>query len=300
MSAITPCTPCCATPQTVNIPGLEGLTGNNGTNGRNAFTLTTADFVVPNAINGTVAIQVGDTSWMVVGQTLIVGQGLGGALLFPGPATFKVDSITSLTGFVGKWLQYSGDVAPNTTIGSGTGTGGAVVTPSGGTFTSPLPIAGGGTGAGSVSAALAALGVGQAPITVYGSGATYVITASQQAVTMGGTSPSLVLTQAGTYLIFSRIRYDYQGKTFAANHVLTAKLRRTNNTAGDLSNANASIITPIITTVTESIVVPLPPVVYQTTNTNDAIALYAGINALPAEAGTVEVSECEIVAMRIF
>jgi len=295
MSAVTPCTPCCSSPQTVNIPGVEGDNGNDGTNGINAFTLTTGNFNVPALVNQTVAIPVGNTSWMVVGEVVIVGQGLGAALTFPGPATFVVDSITSLNAFVGKWLQYSGDVAGGTAISSG-----ATVTSTGGTFTSPLPIAAGGTGAGSVSAALANLGVGQPPITVYGAGTSYVITASQQAVVLGTTSPSLVLTQAGTYLIFSRIRYDYQGKTFAANHVLTAKLRRTNNTAADLSGANASIITPVITTVTDSIVVPLPPVVYTTANTNDAIALFAGISALPAEAGTVEVSECEIVAVRIF
>lgn len=112
-----PCTPCCATTQTVNVPGAPGSPGGNGTNGINAFSLTTLGFATP-AINAPVTISVTSTSWMVVGQYVIVGQGAA-VLVNPGPAHFKVTSINSLTSVTLTFLHYSGDVAALTTIDSG-------------------------------------------------------------------------------------------------------------------------------------------------------------------------------------
>lgn len=67
------CVPCDETP-TVQVPGPAGAAGTNGTNGAagvSAFTLTTAAFAMP-AEGATVSVSVGDTAWMVVGQTLYV------------------------------------------------------------------------------------------------------------------------------------------------------------------------------------------------------------------------------------
>lgn len=125
MSATTPCTPCCTTPQTVNIPGAQGPQGGNGTNGQNAFTLTTADFVVP-AVASPVTVSVASSLPFVIGQKVIVGQGPGAALAGPGPGTFQVLTIPSVASLQLTFLGYSGDVAPGQTISSG-----AVVSPAG-------------------------------------------------------------------------------------------------------------------------------------------------------------------------
>jgi hypothetical protein len=294
------------------VPGVEGDNGNDGTDGLNAFTITTSDFNVPAVVNNTVAITCGNTSWLVVGQTVIVGQGVGGALTFPGPATFQVASITSLNAFVGKWLQYSGDVAGGTLIGSGTGTGGAVVSPSGGLFTSPLPIASGGTGAATVALALKALGLmstGQfQPFSVYGLGviasSAYVMTATAfngaaTQVAINGTDVKLAITQAGTYLIQGKARVDYSGATFAAPKLISGKIRNT-NTGADISNAASGLIAPIITTATYTHGnLVIPAVIYTTAVATDVLWLLMNVATLPS-AGTVEIAEASLLATKLY
>ncbi len=150
MPSTTSCTPCCATPQVTNIPGPEGSAGSDGSNGISAFTLTTADFVVP-AVNSTVTVLVGSSLWAVIGMIVIAGQGAGAALAGPGPSTFLVTAIPGLSSLTLKYLGYSGDVAPT---GGNTISAGAVITANGGSLTTPISIANGGTG--QITAALAA------------------------------------------------------------------------------------------------------------------------------------------------
>ncbi len=306
MSAVTPCTPCCSTPQSVQIPGVEGANGANGIDGLNAYTATTADFVTP-ADNATVPIFVGSTLWLVVGQTVIVGQGIGAALAGPGPGTFKVDSIVSATQFVGKFLHFSGDVGNTVTISAG-----ATVSPAGGLFTTPLSIALGGTGGTSVSTALAALGLGFNPSSVYGFGAigstAYVMTAAvaddvATQVTINGTLISIPIPRAGTYLLQGFIKFDYNAATWNASRQINAHLRNT-NTAANIVNATGNLFTQrtnnlavTVITYTEGIMT-LPPVVATLVNT-DVITMMARVAVLP-DAGTLEVAESSIVATKLF
>jgi hypothetical protein len=109
MSATSPCIPCCPTPQSVNVPGAPGGNGTNGTNGVNAFTLTAADFTVP-AIGGSVTVTVANSTWMVIGQILIM----------TGPANFLITAIPSTTTVTLTFLGYPGDVAPAVAILTGT------------------------------------------------------------------------------------------------------------------------------------------------------------------------------------
>lgn len=152
MSSSVPCTPCCTTPQVTNVPGLEGLPGGNGTNGVNAYSVTTADFVVP-ALNANVTVAVASAVAFVIGQVLIVGQGIGTVLANPGPATFQVVALPGPTSITLKYLQASGDVATGATISTG-----AIVAPSGQPQPSPIGISAGGTGQTTAAAALRALG----------------------------------------------------------------------------------------------------------------------------------------------
>ena len=102
MSSPIPCTPCCDSTNTVNVPGASG---------GSAYTTTTASFVVP-AIAATVAISVGSTAWMAVGQKVFISDGTDFG-------NFEVQSIGGSTSFVGEFMGYVDDAAPGATVGSG-------------------------------------------------------------------------------------------------------------------------------------------------------------------------------------
>lgn len=114
----TPCVPCCDVPQTVEVPGPQGNSG---------ITTTTASFVIP-AIGATVAISVGDTSWMLVGKNLFIGD----SSKF---GNFLVTAIGSSVGFTGEFLGLVGDSTVGSTIASG-----AVVTPGTGNYVVPVTL----------------------------------------------------------------------------------------------------------------------------------------------------------------
>lgn len=115
---LTDCRPCCSTPETVEVPGPQGNSG---------ITTTSASFVIP-AIGATVAISVGDTSWMKVGKNLFISDGskLG---------NFLVTAIGSSVGLTGEFLGLVSDSAAGSTIASG-----AVVTPGLGNYLVPVTL----------------------------------------------------------------------------------------------------------------------------------------------------------------
>ena len=81
---------------------------------------------------------------------------------------------------------------------------------------------------------------------------------------------------------------------------VTTKLRRTNNTAADVTGATAAAKTQIITTLTFTMGdIVIPPVIYTTANSNDAIEIQALIDTVPS-AGSIDISEAEIVAIRLY
>jgi len=163
------CSPCCATVVNVQIPGPEGASGTNGaagTNGGNSYTISTANFVVP-AVGANVTVSVADSSWMVVGEKVVV----------QGPATFQVISLPTVNSAVLKFMGYVDDVAVGTTIVAGAAVGPSGSQPSVSGFatidgagnnsdihqltglTTALSITQGGTGGTSGSAARTNLGV---------------------------------------------------------------------------------------------------------------------------------------------
>lgn len=260
MPATSSCVPCCTTPQVVNTPGSQGLDGSAGTNGLNALSITTADFVIP-AIGSNVTVSVDSSVWMAIGQIVVAD----------GPATFEVISKANTTSVVLKFLGYTGDLSPGATISTG-----ATIAPAGvlSTLTTPL--------------------------TVYASGTAYQLTATPAKLDFGTTDPALPITAPGTYLLLARVRYDYNGKTFAANQTLTTKLRRTNNTAADIANSSCDFETAIITTLSYTAgVITTPPVVYTTLNSDDNIEIWASLTSI-AGAGTVDAVEACIVAVKLF
>lgn len=116
MAATTSCVPCCTTPQVTNIPGAQGSDGTNGTNGVDSFTtVDSPGFTVPNAA-GSVTIPVVNSSWIAVGQYIIV----------EGPANFLVTAVPNATSVTGTFTNDPGNVNPSTVIAAG-----AKVSPSG-------------------------------------------------------------------------------------------------------------------------------------------------------------------------
>jgi len=105
MSVPIQCCNPCPTSETVNIPGPEGAAGDPGAAGINAFTLTTADFNVPN-IGGSVTIQVGTSAWATVGQNVFI----------EGAGTFKITSKPGAASMTVQYLDYGGNTHAGETI----------------------------------------------------------------------------------------------------------------------------------------------------------------------------------------
>lgn len=137
------------------------------------------------------------------------------------------------------------------------------------------------------------------PLTVYAAGTAYTLTATAAAVAFGTTSPVIVLNKAGKYRISARVQMRHVGATYASSREVVTKLRRTNNTAADLTGATTTIPTGITSAVTGLFeVFNIPDVVYETTRDNDSITIFSSVAALPSP-GSTEVTEASIFAQRI-
>lgn len=110
MSVPVQCCNPCPTSETVNVPGPEGADGAPGAAGLNAFTITTADFDIPN-IGDQVTVQVGNSSWAVVGQNVFVA----------GAGTFSVSSKPGTGSMILQYLNYAGNTHAGETISAGAG-----------------------------------------------------------------------------------------------------------------------------------------------------------------------------------
>ena len=136
-------------------------------------------------------------------------------------------------------------------------------------------------------------------LTVYASGTAYALTNTAALLDFGTTDPSLTITQPGTYLILARAELDYNGATFAASRTVTLKLRRTNNTAADITNSPLVAKTEVTTTVTATFGdFVLPPVIYTTANNNDIIQIFGDVDTVPT-AGSLDASSADIIAIRL-
>jgi hypothetical protein len=133
---------------------------------------------------------------------------------------------------------------------------------------------------------------------VYGAGTAYNLTDTAAAIDLGTTDPSITLGAAGTYLLFGSAQLEYAAATITTQ-TAALKLRRTNNTAADISDTPVTIDLPAATTLTHTVgIFGLPPVLYTTTNANDVISLFGNLSAA-AGAGQVTVSDASIVAVRV-
>lgn len=137
-------------------------------------------------------------------------------------------------------------------------------------------------------------------LSAYGVGTAYAFTNSAAAIDFGTTDPAIVLDKTGTYQICGQVHVAYAGATVAAE-TATVKVRRTNNTATDLS-AVVVIDLPVSTTLTHSYgTVDIPCFFYVTAATDDAITLFANVSATLG-AGTINATAIgtSITAVRLY
>lgn len=135
-------------------------------------------------------------------------------------------------------------------------------------------------------------------LSVIGAGTAYSLTATPAKVDLGTTDPVLVINAAGTYKIEASATIEYNGATFAAVRTATIKLRRTNNTAADLTGGTKAIKTRIVTTETSTMMVVTWCVHYTTANSNDSIEIFGSLDVVPS-AGSLQVTEATIHAERL-
>lgn len=136
----------------------------------------------------------------------------------------------------------------------------------------------------------------------YAAGTVYSMTTTSQLVDFGTTDPTVTIPAAGTYVIFTNVRLGYNNVTnLVTTKTINLKLRRTNNTAADVTNTSTNFIVPVIATGLLSTAgdCDVPVVVYTTANSNDVIELWGSISALTTT-GQVQVQEASITAVRIF
>jgi hypothetical protein len=143
--------------------------------------------------------------------------------------------------------------------------------------------------------------VGGYNLAAYGVGTAYALTDTAAAIDFGTTDPVKVLDQAGTYLLLASVQVEYTGATVAAE-TATLKLRRTNNTAADVTASTVVIDLPAATTLTHTYgVVHLPPVIYTTATTDDSLTIFGNVSAALG-AGTIDATATgtSIIAIRLY
>lgn len=135
-------------------------------------------------------------------------------------------------------------------------------------------------------------------VSAYSAGTIYSLTTTSQKMTFGTTSPSITLPSSGTYIIYSNLTIGYSGLTNAAINTCNFKLRRTNNTATDLSNTNSSFDVPIVTLLTTTAGdADINTIIYTTNTSGDVIEMW-GNRTGGITLGSINVNQAYILAVK--
>lgn len=293
MSLAAPCVPCCSTPVVTNTPGPPGPTGAAGAP---FFTTVTVPFVVPakpTNVTPLVLVQVASIAGMFAGQYLQIQNTAGGgnadiyqvfSVLPPG--------VTLPTGALD--LIYL-NAPSNQNVGV-TCPQGSIVTASG-ALSNALNPANNLSDVASVITSLTNLGLNTGALTSYQVGGSTALGAVTTATPLNAT---VTLTATGTWLLFAHVRYDLAAASITTNTTtVSAKIRRTNNTPGDITGAIANLLVPASTTLTNSCaVMDTPPALYAGT-LNDVLSI-CGYYAGAPTAGAINAVEAALVAVRLF
>jgi len=135
------------------------------------------------------------------------------------------------------------------------------------------------------------------PQSVIASGTAAVLTNTSKLLDFGTTDPSMTLTNTGTYRLSCILQVEYNAATVVAE-TAAFKLRRTNNTAADLSNTTWTIDLPVATTLTNTYgIITISPIFYSAT-AGDVLEVW-GVVSATLGAGTIDVSRCQFLAERM-
>lgn len=134
-----------------------------------------------------------------------------------------------------------------------------------------------------------------------GTGSNYVMTAVSAPLTFGADQASITLGSPGTYLLISHLTIVGNGVTIAAQHDFYASLRRQNNTPADIAPNQSVDSTAAVTLFTGTFFSgSLEAAIYTTANVNDLININAYYTGAAPSAGTFEVGEANIVAVKLY
>lgn len=126
-------------------------------------------------------------------------------------------------------------------------------------------------------------------------GTAYTLTNAHAVLDFGTTDPTVVLNKAGKWLIFAEAQLDMVGATVVAE-TAAVKLRRTNNTAADVTTER---VIDLLVTVTLSHTLGtfmLPVAYYTTTNVDDSISVMAKVSATLG-AGSIQAVGASLTAL---
>lgn len=135
-------------------------------------------------------------------------------------------------------------------------------------------------------------------LSVFSAGTVYSLTTTAALLDFGTTDPSVTINKAGTYLLMARVNLQNTGATYLNSRTVTLKVRRTNNTAADITNGTIALGTRVITAQTGTMEDSAWQTLYTTTNTDDILQLWGSISTVPS-AGSLDATEASIVAVRV-
>lgn len=133
---------------------------------------------------------------------------------------------------------------------------------------------------------------------VYGEGSPYSLADSPSWLDFGTKDPALELN-AGTYLILARVSIKYNSVLLPASKTIDLKLRRTWPEPIDLGVSTSFITDSSLLSKFNHTAgtICLPPCIY-TAKTKETIEIFGSVDVVPS-AGTIDITEAEIVAIKI-
>lgn len=135
----------------------------------------------------------------------------------------------------------------------------------------------------------------------YASGTAYTLTTSYARVDFGTVDPEVTLGVAGTYLLMvnaSTVCVNYTQD--ADNVTLNFKIRKSSGTPADVPNSAVYIVmNPKTASNSHMSNLGMPPIVYTTATANDVLQVHAYFS-VAADAGSLSVYQCSIVAIRLY
>lgn len=130
----------------------------------------------------------------------------------------------------------------------------------------------------------------------YGIGTAYTLTASAALLNLGTTPPQVTLAQAGTFLLFARMRFDGVAASLTTQ-TLTTYLYDLSQSSPVPNTTRVFDFTPQ-TAVSGTLAEVLVPIVAYVATAGATIQVWGGLSGLPS-GGSIKCVEADIIAVQI-